>query len=179
MNDPKSLESIERLCLELNTNAETLEGLIAALQADLEEVKARHLRGLKRQASALARVEATLIGAVEAAPHLFDKPRTLTIHGIKVGLTDSKGKLEWDDEESVVAAIKRYLRSDADVLLQTVESPRKAALRALPAEDLARLGCRIIGAGDQVVVKRVAGDVETLIAKLTEKLVARMVSAEE
>lgn len=179
MNDPKSLESIERLCLELNSNAETLEALIAALQADLEEVKARHLRGLKRQASTVARTEATLISAVEAAPALFEKPRTLTIHGVKVGFTLSKGKVEWDDQDSVVAAIKRHRKDDADVLLQTEESPRKDALRALPASDLAKLGCRIIGAGDQVVVKRVAGDVETLIAKLTEKLVARMVSAEE
>lgn len=179
MNDPKTLESIERLCLELNTNAETLEALIADLQADLEEVKAKHLRGLKRQASAVARAEANLIGAVESAPDLFVKPRTMTIHGVKVGFGQGKGKVEWDDEDSVLAAIKRYRKDDAAVLILTEESPRKDALRALPAGDLARLGCRITGAGDQVMVKRVAGDVEQLIAKLTEKLVNRMVSSDE
>lgn len=173
------LGSIERLCAELDGAATYLETLTSDLQADLEEVKTKHLRGLKRQASVVARAEAALMSAVESAPHLFEKPRTITIHGVRVGFSVSKGKVEWDDEDSVIAAIRKYRKDDLDVLLQTVESPRKDALRALPAGDLARLGCRITGAGDQVLVKRVAGDVEQLIAKLTQQLLAKMVAAED
>lgn len=173
------LGSIERLCAELDQSASELESLTANLQADLEEVKAKHLRGLKRQASVVARAEAALVSAVESAPALFERPRTITIHGVRVGFSVSKGKLEWDDEDSVIAAIRKHRKDDVEVLLQTSVAPRKDALRALPAGDLAKLGCRIVDAGDQVLVKRVAGDVEQLIAKLTEKLVAKMVAAEE
>lgn len=179
MNEEKSLAHIEALCGEFNTQSDTLEALTAALERDLEEVKSKHLRGLKRQAGVVARAEASLVSAVEAAPDLFRKPRTITIHGIKVGLSLSPGRVEWDDEESVIAAIRRYRKDDLDVLLQSETSIRKDALRALPAGDLAKLGCRIEGAGDQVIVKRVAGDVEKLIQKLTAKLVEKMVSVEE
>lgn len=178
MTDPKKLERIERLCTAFDQSCITLDGMITELEADLEIVRSKHLRQLKRQATDVARLEAELRTSVEMAPDLFVKPRTLTIAGIKVGFTNSKGKLEWDDEDMVVAAILKHWKEDADVLLQTSQSPRKEALRALPAGDLAKLGCRIDGAGDQVVVNRQAGDVEKLITKLTEKLVAQMVKAE-
>lgn len=178
MNEPKSLGAIESLCASLDRESSTLEGLTAALEADLEEVKSRHLRGLKRQASVVARLEAELIGAVECSPALFEKPKTLTIHGVKVGFANSQGRVEFEDEETVVAAIRKLMKDDLEVLLKIETTPRKDALRALTASELAKLGCRIVGAGDQVVVRRVAGDVEKLITKMTEKLVAKMVEAE-
>ncbi len=178
MTDPKTLERIETLTRTYDQACTALEDLIGGLESDLEIVKSKHIRALKLQASAVARLEAALYAAVESSPDLFAKPRTLTINGVKVGFSVSKGKVEWDDESSVIAAIRKYKKDDADVLLQESYSPRKDALRALPAGDLAKLGCRISGAGDQVVVSRQAGDVEKLINKLTDKLVEQMVKSE-
>ncbi|HOQ48172.1 MAG TPA: hypothetical protein PK157_22890, partial [Bryobacteraceae bacterium] len=89
--------------------------------------------------------------------------------------TLSKGKLVWDDEQLVIRLIKKHFKDQADILIRTTEEPNKEALRQLPAEDLAKLGCSIEGAGDQAIVKRVAGEVEKLINKLIEKLVEAMV----
>lgn len=171
------LDYIEKLCARLAAESETLAEDVAALQADLEEVKRKHLVTLKRSARQVATLEAQLHAAVEARPEAFKKPRTLTIHGIKVGFTTAKGKLEFSDDQAVLSAIKRHFKADVDLLIKVTESPRKEALRELPASDLAKLGCSIVGAGDTTVVKRLDGDVEILMNTLKDKFVEAIISA--
>jgi hypothetical protein len=172
---PVTLADIESRCASYEGESAKLEELISALESDLESVKQKHLRGLKRQAAIVANLEADLQSAVERSSDLFKKPRTMTVHGVKVGFTVSKGKIEWDDEELVIRLIKKHFKDQADILIRSTEEPNKDALRNLPAGDLAKLGCRIEGAGDMPIVKRVAGEVEKLINKLIEKLVEAMV----
>jgi hypothetical protein len=171
----KNLSGIETLCRDFDAESAKLEEMIGSLEADLDEVKNRHLAALKRQAGVVARREAELTSAIEAAPSLFVKPRTATMHGVKVGLSSSVGKLAFDDEDTVVGLIKRHFGVDSDLYIHTTEKPNKDALKTLSIGQLAKLGCRIDGAGDVVVCKRVAGDVEKLINKLIEKLVEAMV----
>jgi len=172
------LAGIEILCAEFDEQSGKLEARIADLENDLEAVKQKHLVTLKRQAAVVARRQAELESAVEAAPGLFVKPRSYTLHGIKIGLSYTEGKLEFDDPETVVKLIKKFCKDDAATFIRTKEEPNKEALWTLEARELAALGCRIEGAGDQVLCKRMAGDVEKLIKKLIEKLVEAMVSQE-
>lgn len=169
------LAGIESLCARFDDEAATLEKLIAELEDDLEAVKQKHLAGLKRQAGVVARREAELTAAVEASPGAFEKPRTLTLHGVKCGYTSSPGRLAFDDATTVLAMIRKFHKDDVETFIRTNPEPNKDALKTLDATALARLGCRIEGAGDVVLVKRVAGDVEKLIKKLIEKLVEAMV----
>jgi hypothetical protein len=171
-----NLAVIEEHAASYEAASASLEELIIALESDLEAVKQKHLRVIKRQAGIVANLEAELNSLVESAPDLFKKPRTITVHGVKVGFSVSKGKVVWDDGDNVVKLIERHFEDQADVLIRTYKEPNKDALRNLPAKDLAKLGCRIEDAGDQVIVKRVAGDVEKLVNKLIEKLVEAMVS---
>jgi hypothetical protein len=170
------LAGIESLCAEFDEQSAKLESLITDLESDLEAVKQKHLGALKRQAAVVARRQAELESAIEAAPALFIKPRSFTLHGIKVGLTYTEGKLVFDDAETVVKLIKKFRKEDAATFIRTKEEPNKDALWTLDKKDLAALGCRIEDTGDVVVCKRVAGDVEKLIKKLIEKLVEAMVS---
>src|SRR5262245_10831282 len=165
------LDGIESLCAQFDEQADKLQTLIDALEADLEAVKQKHLAGLKRQAAVVARRESELVNAIEASPSLFVKPRTITLHGIKVGFTRTDGKIVFDDPETVVKLIKKLHKDDAGTYIRTTEEPNKDALWTLPTVELARIGCRIEGAGDLVVCKRVAGDVEKLIKRLIEKMV--------
>lgn len=169
---------IEPLCQVYEREASALESLVADLESDLEAIRAKHLRPLKRQVAAVAGREAALIAAVEANPDLFVKPRTMVLHGVKVGYSVSPGRVEFDDAESVMKAIRRLRAEDEDVLIRTKEEPNKDALRSLAAPDLAKLGCRIDGAGNVVVVKRVAGDVEKMVSKLLDRLVEAMAETE-
>lgn len=173
-----SFTDIEKLSRAYDEAAARLEESIAALEADLETAKQQHLRNIRRQAATVAAAEAELHSAVESAPDLFVKPRTVTVHGVKCGFVLSEGKLVFDDADSVLAAIRKYRKDDAESLIRTKSEPNKDSLKRLPAVELARLGCRIEGAGDQVLVKRVAGDVEKLIDKLIVKLVEAMVETE-
>jgi hypothetical protein len=170
-----SLAKMEERAATFEAASSNLEELILALEADLESVKNKHLRGIKKQAGIVANLEAELNSMVEQSPDLFKKPRTLTVHGVKLGFTVSKGKVIWDDPDNVVKLIEKHFEDQADVLIRTEKEPNKEALRNLPAKDLAKLGCSIEGAGDVVIVKRVAGDVEKLVNKLIEKLVEAMV----
>ena len=170
-----SLAVIEERAGHYEAASASLEELIVALENDLEAVKQKHLRAIKRQASIVASLEAELNSLVEQGPDLFKKPRTITVHGVKVGFGFSKGKLEFDDEENVIKLIRKHRKEDADTLIRTEEHVNKDLLRNLPAGDLAKLGCKIEGAGDVVIVKRVAGDVEKLVNNLIEKLVEAMV----
>lgn len=176
-----TLGTIETACQRYDAAANALDDMIAALEADLDDVRRKHLKALKAQAAIVAAREAELRSAVETKPALFEKPRTLILHGVKVGLTESKGKLTWDMEDhELVDLLKRRFKADdawKDFIIERL-SPSKEALRTLDEETLAKLGCRIEGAGDQVIVKRTAGDVEKLMDKLIEKMVGAMVAAD-
>lgn len=175
----KTITEFEPLCAAYDSACTELEEQIAALEADLEAVKAKHLRGLKKQAAIVAAREAELTSAVEGSPAQFEKPRTFVIHGCKIGFTTSAGSVAFEDEAQVIALIEKHFPKRFDELVKTEYTPRKDALRTLLAGELARLGCRIDGAGDVVLVKRVAGDVEKLINKLIEKLVSAMVQEDK
>lgn len=175
---PTTLAEIETRCAKYEDESTALEDMIALLEADLEAVKNKHLRALKRQASVVAQCEAELISAVESGPDLFKKPRTLTIHGVKVGFTVSQGKVAFEDEDTVVKLIKQIWGRSSGDFIHTNEVPNKDALRTLDEKNLLKLGCKIEGAGDVVLVKRTAGDVEKLLTKLKDKLVEAMVKDE-
>lgn len=169
---------IEALCLTYDRACSELELQIANLQEDLDRARTKHLRGLKRTAALVAEHEAKLQAAIDAAPNLFRKPRTQVFHGVKVGFTASPGRIEFEDSASVIALIRKLRKEDAEVLIRSKEEPNKDALRQLEKAELSRLGCRIVDEGDQVIVKRTAGDVEKLIGKLIDRMVDAMVSAE-
>lgn len=183
MSDTKNnitLADVERACAQYEAECNGLEEMIGELNADLEAVKQKHLGAIKRRASAIARSEAEITQMIEAAPDLFTKPKTQILHGVKVGLTTSKGKLEFDDddEEAVIKRIRAKLADRIDELIRIREQVNKDAVKRLPAIDMAKIGCRIDGAGDVVVLKRVAGDVERLVDKMIAKLVEAMVETD-
>jgi len=174
----RTLNEIEPLCAGYDAECVKLEDLIAGLESDLEAIKQKHLPVLKRQARVVANREAELHSAVETSPGLFSKPRTMVLHGTKIGFGNSIGSIAFEDEDEVVRLIEKHQSGRLEELVKTTKTPRKDALRTLTEAELAKLGCKIDGAGDVIIVKRVAGDVEKLINKLIEKLVSAMVEGE-
>ena len=173
-----TLIQIEPLCAGYDAECVKLEDMIGGLEADLEAVKQKHLAALKRQARVVANREAELHSAVETSPALFVKPRTYIMHGTKVGLASSIGSVVFEDEAQVVKLVEKHFKERFDELVKTEYTPRKDSLRQLTEAELAKLGCAVDGAGEVVIVKRVAGDVEKLINKLITKLVEAMVESE-
>jgi len=169
------LADIEARCAAYDKVCIQMEDIIDDLEQSLQAVKASYLRRLKNQAATVAAHEAELRAALERAPQLFQSPRTMVIHGVKVGFIASKGKLTWDiDDSQLIVRIKNEFGTRAAFnYLHVKETPDKEALRAIP-EKWKDLGCYLDGIGDAIVLSRVDGEVSVLMDRLVKKMVAAM-----
>lgn len=139
---------------------------VNALEYEVAELQRRRLGGIKSAASAAAQLQAELRAAIETCSFLFVKPRTLVLHGVTVGFRKGAGSLDWDDNAKVVALIRKHLPEQADVLVLTEEKPSADALKNLDARELARIGVRMEGIEDQVVVKSADSAVDKLVKRI-------------
>lgn len=143
-----------------------LNDLVGALQAELDGLTRAHLPAIRAQVNAVADLHARLNDAIASHPGLFEAPRTISIHGVKIGLQKGKGRIEIDDEAATIARIKRLLPDQAEALIQVTESLRKSALNTLDAGDLCRIGVQIEGSGDTVVIKPADSGLDKVVRAL-------------
>lgn len=143
-----------------------LSASVRALNDAIEDLKRRHLPIIKRQVARAAEARDALKADLEAAPHLFIKPRTVTIRGIVIGFEKSKGKITLTDEAATIKLIKRHFPDKVDLFVRVKESVSKTALADLPATDLKRIGVTIEDAGDKVVIRPTDSDIEKIVARL-------------
>jgi len=161
----------------INTLAETLAAKRAKLDAIVTEIEDAHratirsTRARLRDAyNATATVQGELRAEVSAHPELFVKPRTITIHGFKIGYQKGKGKILIADEPRTVALIKKYMEAAvADTLIKVDETVVKNALGNLTTTDLKRLGIDITEATDEIVLKPVDGALDKLLDRQLEE----------
>lgn len=161
-----TLAQIERTCDWYAETRDTLQSRIDAMQAEIDAIKQRHLPGVRAALREVNTAEATLRGEVQQAPHLFERPRTATFHGIRVGWMKGKGGIAWEDTQRVLGLIRKRLPDQVDTLIRIREEPVKAALAELDAATLKLLGVHIVDAGDEVVVRATATDLDKLIRAL-------------
>jgi hypothetical protein len=164
-----NLAGIEAHAKTLADARNVLSERVADLQAELEATKRRRLPGIKSAVAAAIEAKATLEASIARAPGLFEDPRTIIVHGIRVGFMKGKGKIEWADEKSVVARIKQHFPDQAKVLIKVLEKVQKKALAGLSTADLKRIGCTVGEVGDVVYIKPVDDEVDRLVAKLLDE----------
>lgn len=149
----------------------------AAARATLAERVQRHadecaaitrrlLGGIKTAAADAASAEADLRYQIEAHTELFTKPRTITLHGVKIGYAKGKGRIDYADGAKVCDLIRKHLPDEAEALIVVTEAPLKTALVNLDVATLRKLGCTVTGTDDQVVIKDTASEVDKLVAQL-------------
>jgi hypothetical protein len=143
-----------------------LRDAAAALDAQLEAIKAAALPNLRRLSARLATKEVELTALIEAAPQLFIKPRTYVFDSIEVGIEKQRGKTVFLKPEVVVERIKKLFPERLDELVTNHPKPNKKALGKLPAADLKRLGCTITDSADAVIIRPVETDADRLISLL-------------
>lgn len=149
---------------------------LSRLVADeIEAVKRRHRARLQNAAAILMAEYQRLHDAVEAAPELFERPRTQVYAGIRVGYQKGKGGIEIPDPARTVALIRRHLPEMAAALLAEKVTPVKSALAQLAVAELKRIGCLVVDAADQVVVK----PVDTAVDKWLDAMLAELAAEAE
>lgn len=164
-----NLNELERMVKDYADARKTLNERVIDMTDEVELVKRKYVPGIKRTAANVAEKLSALADVIMSNSYLFIKPRTLILHGIKVGLQKAKGELSWDDDEQVVKLIKKHFPDQVDVLIQTKEVPLKSALAALPAKDLERLGISVENTGDEVVVKSTDNDIDKFVKSLLKE----------
>ena len=165
-----AIAHIEQLAKAYAEARDVVAERVNAAEDEVRGVYRRKMPGIKLAHAAAADAQAKLAAAIQARPELFVKPRTITLHGIKLGFQKGKGKIEWADDEKVLAAIERHFSPiSAEALIITIRKPSKEALAKLPANELRKLGCTIEEAGDMVFIKAADGELEKLVARILKE----------
>lgn len=147
-----------------------LADAVAELNLAMAALHREHLPVIKRHLNAAFRHENELRALVEASPHLFRKPRTVVLHGIKVGFEKGKGMVVINDPAQCVALIDKRLPELADTLVITERRPAKAAIAQLSVQQLKAIGCSVAEADDRVVVRAVDTAVDKLVTALLKAI---------
>ncbi|MBI5689285.1 MAG: host-nuclease inhibitor Gam family protein [Verrucomicrobia bacterium] len=172
MNTPATTPSLARVDTLAKSYAlarrKVAENL-ADLEGEIAALKRSHLGRIKDAAAVAADLQARLRSAVESAPELFVKPRTFSLHGIKVGYQKGKGRLECDDTEKVVERIAKHFPELQETAVRVKCELVKDALMNLDAATLKKLGCTIVDTGDQVIVKAADTETDKLVARLLDE----------
>lgn len=163
---PSALAVIEREARLHEEARLLLQQRVAAYNEGLAALASDHMPGIRRALNKAADIEARLRELVTANPASFVKPRTVVLHGTKLGYQKAKGKIGFDRPERVVERIKRLMPEQADILIHREEKPNKEALAKLSAADLKRLGCTVTADADEVVVRPIDGEVDKIVKAL-------------
>ena len=144
---------------------ETLAEDIKALQR--KALRSR-LRALRTRIAEQAVSEEALRAAIRARPDLFVSPRTISVDGIKFGLRKQPGAVALGDEAQAIRRLRERFPSRAEALIRVKETLDRAALRKLPAAELAQIGVAIEKATDEVTIAAASGDLDRVVAALLD-----------
>src|ERR1035437_8953458 len=93
-----TITTIEQSCKSYADKRDTLSSIVTLLNAQLEALKTAALPDIKKAVAKAAEKESDLKNAIDGARHLFIKPRTIIMHGIKIGLRKGSGGIDWEDD---------------------------------------------------------------------------------
>lgn len=161
-----TLGEIDNLTKDYSDSYKKLSDKVQELELELESVKRRHMRYIKDFANEALEKKSKLSAAIDESKNLFEKPKSIVLHGMKVGLQKGKGKITVPDEEKTILLIKKNLSDQADLLIKTEEKLVKPALENLSASDLKKVGLNLIESTDYVIIKPTGSDIDKIVNAL-------------
>ncbi len=174
-----TLADLESLALSAQRAHQLLTEEIAALEDALTTTATSHRRVIQSAVGKARSTLAKLYEAVEAAPALFEKPKSRVIHGIKVGYAKAPDTFTVPNEEETIAAIARLLPALATVLVKRESSIVKGALKQLDQEMLLQLGVLVTAGENEIICRPVDGDIDRLVNALLKVAKSKEVKGEE
>lgn len=146
-----------------------LSAHVTDLRDQLEQAKRAALPYIKSQVAAVKEREAALRALIEESPELFVKPRSVVVHGIKVGFEKSRGRITVADLDKTLKLIRQHFAEKFDTLVKTTRKLVKKAVGNLPAADLKKIAVEIEGTGDVVVIEDTTSDIDKLVSALLDE----------
>lgn len=148
---------------------------VSELDAEIAALYRRKLPGIKSAIATAKSAQDAAAAVVQRHAFIFEKPnpRTMVLHGIKLGMAKGAGKVSWEMEDEVlVARIERMFADEPEtleLLVITEKKPSKEALKKLEAKILAKLGVEVEGVGDYVVVSDSDTDAKKLVKRILKE----------
>jgi hypothetical protein len=150
---------------------------VRELQDVVEQAKRAALPTIRQRVRYVKDHQAALRALIDDSPELFVKPRTVTVHGVKVGFQKGRGGLVVADLGKTVKLIRQHFAGKFDVLVKTTHKLVKKAIGNLPADDLKKIAVQIDGTDDVIVIEDTASDVDKLVSALLEEQAEEEVEA--
>jgi len=146
-----------------------LAARVRMLDDEMRVAKKRHLSSIVKLAAVAKDAHSKLEAALEENKSAFAKPKTRTFFGVTVGFRKRVGTLEWNDDASVVALVKKHFKDMVGVLIKTTEKPVADAIGQLPATDVKKLGITVGEDTDVAVIKNADSEIDKLVAGLMKE----------
>lgn len=166
-----TMQEIEKLAEKLGAVRDTLTAEWLEEQEERTEVERKHIARMRKLTADFSAAYDRLTAAVAGAPGLFAKPKSVILHGIKLGYRKGSGKIEWDDDDAVMKLIRKHCPDLVDVLIQKKEKPLKGPLGELSADILKKLGITVEDTADVPFAALADGDSQKMIKALLKKQV--------
>lgn len=171
-----TLGDIEKKTKAFSDARKTVIDLVNELNELIQQTTRERMPAIKRAIAITAEKRTELEVKIQSAPNLFVRPRTLEIHGIKVGYAKGKGKIEWEDDDYVVRMIEKHLPKDQhELLIKTTKKPISGGIKELNVTDLKKIGCTVEETGDYIMIK----PIDTEVDKLVKALLKDAIDAEQ
>ena len=165
---PASMDDIVALARAFAARREATEALAEDIRALQRKALRGRLRALRSRIAEQAASEEALRTAIRARPDLFVSPRTITVEGIRFGLRKQPGAVAFGDEAQAIGRLRKRFPNRAETLIRVRETLDRAALRKLPAAELAQIGVTIEKATDDVTIAAGRDDLDRVVAALLE-----------
>jgi hypothetical protein len=138
----------------------------ALLQEELSQaiqpIYSRHKTHLDHTAAEEAHAYSVLEDLIAGTPHLFAKPRSIAVDGVRCGYRKEADSLDWDDDAAIIARIRALYPDQADLCVRTQESVVVDAIEQMGAVEHRRIGIRRIEGADQPYITIGDSDVEKI-----------------
>lgn len=145
------IEAAAKLYADLRNQ---LDRCVATLKEGLRKVQDRHIDDLRATAAEIGAAHDALRALVEAHPELFVKPKSVALHGVRVGFKKEPGRIEFEDAAKVIERITKHVPEQLDTLApQGPRSLSKTELAKLDAATIKRIGVTVTADEDTPFVK--------------------------
>jgi hypothetical protein len=165
-----NLNEIEALTKQFSAVNDSLTMIKRELGSEVEAVKTKYFRKIKDAAEAVLQKKSGLEEAIKSSRHLFGKPKTLVISGVRVGFQKSKDRILWEDEAQVIQLIEKKMDEEtAELLIKTEKKPVKESLMKLEEDELKKIACRIEKGEDKVLIKTIDSEIDKFVNSILKE----------
>ena len=163
-------ERMERLCRGYADARGALEEVAEEIDRARRHAVRRRVRRLRNRAAEASAARDALEREIEASPQLFDRPRTRSFEGVKVGFQKQKGSCVVADAARTMQLVRKHLPDREEDLVNVKETLAKAGLTKLTGGELKKIGVHVTDAVDKIVIATAASEVEKLVDALLESV---------